>query len=209
MDSDLLAAIRAVVDPSRIRLLGLLADRPADAAALAATVRRPVAAVRRDLDVLILNGVVEDRGGSLTLRTDRLGAIARALAELDRETAGLDAVRGGAWPHDGEPLEATLERLDLDAGERRTLRWFLVDGRLATIPVRGVKREVILRFLRERVFTEDRAYPEKEVNQRLALFHEDVASLRRHLVDEGMVRRDAGQYRRAATDPADGPAAGA
>ena len=56
----------------------------------------------------------------------------------------------------------------------------------------------MLRFLLERVFTEDREYPEKEVNQRLALFNPDVAALRRYLVDDGYVTRDAGQYRRAA-----------
>ena len=49
------------------------------------------------------------------------------------------------------------------------------------IPAQGRKRQVVLRFLLERVFTEDRAYPEKEVNQRLALFHPDVAALRRYL----------------------------
>ncbi len=56
---------------------------------------------------------------------------------------------------------------------------------------------MLLRFLRERVFTEDREYPEKEVNQRLALFHRDVAALRRYLVDERMVTREGGRYRRA------------
>jgi hypothetical protein len=72
-----------------------------------------------------------------------------------------------------------------------------VDGRLTTIPARGAKRAVVLRFLRERVFVEDRAYPEKEVNQRLALFHPDVAALRRYLVDERLVTRANGEYRRA------------
>ena len=55
---------------------------------------------------------------------------------------------------------------------------------------------MILRFLLERVFTEDRAYPEKEVNQRLALFHPDVAALRRYLYDERYVDRDHGLYTR-------------
>ena len=53
---------------------------------------------------------------------------------------------------------------------------------------------MILRFLLERVFTEDRPYPEKEVNQRLALFHRDVAALRRYLYDERFVDRDHGVY---------------
>ena len=48
------------------------------------------------------------------------------------------------------------------------------------------------------MFTEDREYPEAEVNQRLALFHRDVATLRRGMVDAGLVTREAGQYRRGA-----------
>ena len=49
---------------------------------------------------------------------------------------------------------------------------------------------VIYRYLRDQVFTEDRLYPEKEVNQRLALFHPDVATIRRGMVDAGLVTRD-------------------
>ena len=52
----------------------------------------------------------------------------------------------------------------------------------------------MVRYLFDRVFTEDRPYPEKEVNQRLAVFHPDVAALRRYLVDDGLVTREAGLY---------------
>ncbi len=65
------------------------------------------------------------------------------------------------------------------------------------IPAQEKKKEVVLRYLRERCFAEDRPYAEKEVNARLAVFHPDVASLRRHLVEHGLVTRDAGIYRRA------------
>ncbi len=84
--------------------------------------------------------------------------------------------------------------------DARVPRSYLVDGRLATIPAQHRKRQVVLRFLLERVFTEDREYPEKEVNQRLALFHPDVAALRRYLVDDGYVTRD----RRACTGGSSG-----
>ena len=47
------------------------------------------------------------------------------------------------------------------------------------------------------MFAEDRAYPEAEVKQRLALFNRDVAALRRYMVDAGLVTRAAGEYRRA------------
>jgi hypothetical protein len=84
-----------------------------------------------------------------------------------------------------------------DAGfDARVLRAFIRDGRLVSIPARDKRRQVIYRYLCDQVFTEDRPYPEREVNQRLALFHPDVATIRRGMVDAGLVTREAGTYRR-------------
>jgi hypothetical protein len=80
--------------------------------------------------------------------------------------------------------------------DARVLRAFIRDGRLLSIPARDKPRQVIYRYLRDQVFTEDRPYPEREVNQRLALFHPDVATIRRGMVDAGLVTREAGTYRR-------------
>ena len=80
----------------------------------------------------------------------------------------------------------------------RIIRSFIRDGRLTNIPSREKRRLVIYRYLRDQVFTEDRAYEEREVNMRLALFHPDVATIRRGMVDAGLVTRDAGWYRRGA-----------
>jgi hypothetical protein len=93
---------------------------------------------------------------------------------------------GASRPDDDDP-----------AFEAKIVRAFIRDGRLVTIPAREKRRQVIYRYLRDQVFTEDRPYPEKEVNQRLALFHPDVATIRRGMVDAGLVTRDAGEYRRA------------
>lgn len=78
----------------------------------------------------------------------------------------------------------------------RVVRAFVRDGRLVSIPARERRRLVIYRHLRDAVFTEDRSYPEREVNMRLALFHPDVATIRRGMVDAGIVTRADGQYRR-------------
>jgi hypothetical protein len=83
------------------------------------------------------------------------------------------------------------------AFDAKVLRSFVVNDRLVSIPAQEKKKLVVLRYLLERCFTEDRPYPEKEVNQRLALFHPDVASLRRYLVEYGLMTREAGVYRRA------------
>lgn len=87
---------------------------------------------------------------------------------------------------------------DSDAAfTERVIRSFIRDGRLVAIPAREKRRQVIYRYLCDRVFTEDRTYPEREVNQRLALFHPDVATIRRGMVDAGLVTRTGGDYRRA------------
>ncbi len=204
MDSELLTGIRAVVDGHRIRILGRLVESPADPATLAGELRLPVHLVRRQLEVLAHAGLVEpraDRPGAFGARPDRVGQLARRLADLERDAAGTATGPEGAWPHDGEPLADTLARLAPTPEEAKTLRSYLVDGRLATIPAQRGKRQIVLRFLLERVFTEDRAYPEKEVNQRLAVFHPDVAALRRYLYDDRYVDREAGLYRRRGPRP--------
>jgi hypothetical protein len=82
--------------------------------------------------------------------------------------------------------------------EERVIRAFVKDGRLVSIPAKPRKRELLLPYLLDVAFPDDRDYEEREVNQRLALLHRDVAALRRYLVDGGLMTRDAGIYRRAA-----------
>jgi hypothetical protein len=48
-----------------------------------------------------------------------------------------------------------------------------------------------------RVFEAGVRYPEREVNALLAVWHPDVAALRRYLVDEGLLTREAGVYWRS------------
>jgi len=226
MDEATLAALRALVDSTRIRIYARLLETPADAGALAAALGLSPPAVNRSLEALVAAGLIDGPAvprGPFTARPDRVGALGRALADARRRgwAVGPGADNGdtgdgpaaglglrGAWPHDGEPPADTAARLGLAPGELATLRAYLVDGRLTTIPAQLRKRHVILRFLLERVFVEDRDYPEKEVNQRLALFHPDVASLRRDLVDLGYASRDAGRYRRRGPRPAPDPLPG-
>ena len=82
--------------------------------------------------------------------------------------------------------------------QERVLRAFVRDGRLVSIPAKPKKRDLLLPYLLDLAFPEDRDYEEKEVNQRLALLHPDVAALRRYLVDGRLMTRANGIYRRAA-----------
>lgn len=87
---------------------------------------------------------------------------------------------------------------DDPAFEARVLRAFIRDGRLASIPARDRKKLVVYRHLLDRVLPDpDEVVHERDVNMRLALWHPDVATIRRALVDLGFARRDGMSYRRA------------
>jgi hypothetical protein len=77
----------------------------------------------------------------------------------------------------------------------RTLRSFVRDGRIETIPSRDRKRRVILLWLRETAFADPGPWSEPEVNMRLGLVNRDVSALRRYLVDAGLLAREGGIYR--------------
>jgi len=79
----------------------------------------------------------------------------------------------------------------------KVLRAFVRDGRLVSIPAKPSKRELLLPWLLDECFPEDRDYEEKEVNQRLALWYPDVSALRRYLIDAQLMTRDQGIYRRS------------
>jgi hypothetical protein len=190
VDRDLVLVLKALCDPPRLRIAGLLVERPRTLDELAGIVGLAPRAVAKHLDFLAAARLAEARRGPRpvvwSFRVDTLHTVGRAIGALE---GAADAAQAAA--------DLAVGR---DPEEAKVLRAFVVDGRLASIPAQERKRQVIMRYLRERVFEEDRDYPEKEVNQRLALFHPDVASLRRYMVDAGLVTREAGMYRRAESD---------
>jgi len=77
------------------------------------------------------------------------------------------------------------------------LRAFLrPDGSLVSIPTKISKRLVVLNLIAQQ-FEIGRTYSEVEVNAAVRTFHDDVAALRRYLVEEGFLERRDGQYWRA------------
>ena len=74
-------------------------------------------------------------------------------------------------------------------------KWFWPDGRLERLPASRLDRHKVLEDLASR-FESDREYEEREVNLILAQVDRDPALLRRYLVDEGLMTRAGGRYRR-------------
>lgn len=86
---------------------------------------------------------------------------------------------------------------DDPAFEAKVIRAFVRGDRLASIPARERKKRVIYRYLLERVLPDAAPVEERELNMRLALWHPDVATIRRGLVDLGLADRAGMIYRRA------------
>jgi len=77
---------------------------------------------------------------------------------------------------------------------RRSSARFLSTA-IKQLPAQRKKRQVLLRHIIGS-FEKERVYREAEVNAILASFHEDVATLRREMVDTGLMVRHRGEYAR-------------
>lgn len=200
MDVEAVVALKLLTDATRLRIVGAVADREQTTVELAAALELPLPVVVRQVGALAAAGILRaserGRGARYALRLDTLGAIGRELDGLERELLGQPA-HSSPGSAATDPAVAAAVRAPEDA---RVLRAFVVDGRLESIPAQERRRRVILRWLRERCFPEDRDYPEKEVNQRIALLHPDAAALRRYLVDSGLMTRSGGIYRRSGAE---------
>ncbi len=164
--------VRLLAQPDRLRVCAALA--------LGASTRPDVAVQtglnERQLDKalarLLASGLVARQGDGLRLVTEHL----------------LEASRSAAPNEEDLPVAG-----DLPKEAARVMRSFVRNGRLTSIPTARSKRLVVLDWLVQR-FEPGRRYPEREVNAVLAEVHPDVAALRRYLVDEGFLDRQAGEY---------------
>jgi hypothetical protein len=82
---------------------------------------------------------------------------------------------------------------DAPEDQAKVLRTFLRAGRLVRIPAKHRQRLIVLDHLAQRFEVGER-FTERQVNATLRPLHDDVAALRRHLVDEGFLDRAEGWY---------------
>jgi DNA-binding HxlR family transcriptional regulator len=186
IDPELLTALKALSDASRLRIVGLLAEgQPMAVEELGRRLSLTPGTIVHHLNRLRAAGLVSSAPRrpyvDYSLRHQRLTEIGRALGRLAADQSG-----------DEQPLEAPAW-----AGpqEARVLRSFFASGLLTSIPGQRSERLVVLRHLVETTFERKRKYSEKEVSQRLGARHPDPASLRRHLVDERFMARKSGAYK--------------
>ena len=94
------------------------------------------------------------------------------------------------------PQPGLQEAVVEDAYQQKVLQTFFRHGRLTQIPAQQKKRLVVLEHLLQE-FEPGQPYPEREVNAILFEFNDDVATLRREMIDHGLMVRRKGIYERA------------
>lgn len=167
---------RAMGDPTRLRILGLLAEREATGQDLSDRLGLTPPTISHHMARLVEAGLVR-----VTPQAQR------RVYRLD-----LDALRPS--PPSGDVGSAAAGDQGQTEDDAKVIRSFFAGERLKQIPAARKKRVTVLRHLLDR-FEPGRSYPEREVNDLLRVAHDDVATLRRELVDYGFMTREAGIYR--------------
>lgn len=168
------------MEPAGVVTLFLDRDRLAVAGALAArdmTTDELVEASCRDrrtvltaLGDLRAAGLVEHEGDRYRLDERAMRDLAQAAAEIE---IPMDPVIGFGMTDD----------------EQRVLERYFSGRVLVEVPASRAKRLVVLHRLALE-FDVGRQYVEADVNEILGAFHRDWSTLRRHLVDEGLLERE-------------------
>lgn len=165
----LLTFFKATGQSDRLRILGLLAQRPHTVPELAEGLQLKDTAVTHHLRALQTAGLVRQH-------------TVNHLPTFAFNSAGLDdlhnIVDGNVTPENEE---------------ERVLRQYVVNGRLRTIPHKPEEQAIILRWMAHK-FEPDRRYTETEVTELVQQYFDHPLTLRRILADHRFLRQTGRHY---------------
>ena len=176
---EMLNFVKAMSDPDRLKIIGALSRGPLTASKLSETLGPSMREMVNHLAFLEYVGIVLAHAAEK--KQDEVYELDSAFLErLARQQFE------GTRPAYGAATEAEDET-------RRTLAKFLKpDGTIRQIPnsrSQPEKFRIILNYLIS-AFETDRDYTEKEVNTIIKRFNDDIAGLRRDLIDSGLLARE-------------------
>jgi len=177
MSEELVDFFKAFADPNRLKIIGLLAEKPYSVEELASLLNLKPSTISHHLSRLTKTGLV-------TMRMESYYSIYEVdQKKLEEKSRDLFSK---------ENLSSVASEVDADAYDKKVIKDFTRrDGSLKTIPAQRKKLEAILRYV-VKAFEVGKRYSEKRVNELLWHFHEDTATLRRELVGYGLMEREGG-----------------
>jgi len=174
--NEMLEFVKALSHADRLRVVGVLARKPATAKEISETLGMPFRDVVQHLAMLSHAGVVLEQNDAWSLDSASMENMSRRQFEGQRESY--------------------VPAPDLRDKPRKVLAAYLnPDGTIRQLPAQDEKLRIILDYVLQ-AFTPGVIYTEKEVNMIIRRFHLDTASLRREMIDRAMLQRksDGSQY---------------
>lgn len=176
----LLNFFKALADENRLKIVGLLAQKPSSVEALADALGLSASTTSHHLARLSKSGLVSARADGhyyiYSLNTDALRGMSQHLLQEEN----LPALSQGAVNTGDDLFESKVMKAFVDS-----------EGRITAFPAQEKKFLVLLRYV-VKAFEPGQRYPEKEVNEILKRYNEDTASLRRGLVEYKLMQREGG-----------------
>ncbi|MHB1384410.1 MAG: DUF2087 domain-containing protein [Bellilinea sp.] len=176
-ENELLTFFKALADENRLKIIGVLAQKPSSVENIAAQIGLSMSTTSHHLARLAKAGLVSARTEGhyyiYSLHTDALKSMSQRLL------------------HD-EQLRQLSQPVSEDAYDQKVLSNFLdSEGRIKSFPAQDKKLRAILRHA-VKAFEPGLRYPERQVNEILSRFNEDTAFLRRSLIEYKLMEREGG-----------------
>lgn len=179
--------LKVIADETRLRILGMLAERPYVGKELAKALDLTPPTVSHHMRKLVDAGIVN---ATPDAQLQRYSLNSSLLLDMRRRPLNESGSRSSSGSVSSE--DATFRA--------RVIGNFFDGKQLKSIPARRKQRVIVLQHLLQG-FDPARTYTEPEVNDILREAHDDVATLRRELVDYGYMTRERGIYQVARSTP--------
>jgi len=177
MSEELVNFFKALADSNRLKIVGLLAEKPYSVEELAALLKLKPSTVSHHLSKLAEAELVNSHAESYY-----------SVYQLDKDV--LEKKKRTMFSQ--AELSTVAAEVDADAYDAKVIKDFTRrDGSLKTIPAQRKKLDAILRYV-VKSFDVGKRYSERRVNEVLSKYHEDTATLRRELVGSGLMEREGG-----------------
>ena len=177
MSEELVTFFKALADKNRLKIVGLLAEKPYSVEELATLLGLKPPTVSHHLAKLADVGLVKSHTESYynvyQLDQERLKEKTRSMFSQ-------------------QALSTVVSEVDADAYDKKVIKDYARrDGSLKTLPAQRKKLEAVLRHV-VKAFDTGKRYSERQVNETLSRYHADTATLRRELVGFGLMQREGG-----------------
>jgi predicted transcriptional regulator len=180
----LLRFFKALANGSRLKIVGILANREATVGDLA--------------DLLDLREPTVSHHLAMLKELGLVGMQAQGNAHVYwLDEAALNDLNADVFSR--EHMATLVNDVDERSWKEKVLQTFVINDRLTQIPAKLKVRLVILQWLAEKFEPEVR-YAESELNEIIKRHHPDTASLRRFMLEWKFMRRERGVYWRVPQD---------